>query len=125
MRACDQPQDLDNFVVLLKSFSGLEMKQEVAVFGCLLHNCAEYYWSLVAEHFVDYKELEIYQPKTSMLQFEFQKSGSSFTTREVVSYTLTNFVADIGGYLGLLLGASILSIYDYIILVVRKLFLQE
>jgi hypothetical protein len=36
-------------------------------------------------------------------------------TRDIALYGLTNFIADVGGYLGLLLGASILSIFDYCI----------
>jgi hypothetical protein len=31
---------------------------------------------------------------------------------ESISYQFVNFVADFGGYLGLLLGASLLDIYD-------------
>ena len=35
-------------------------------------------------------------------------------TEEVLAYTIEDLVADFGGYLGLLLGASILSMYDFI-----------
>jgi hypothetical protein len=33
-------------------------------------------------------------------------------TKEHITYQWENFVADFGGYLGLLLGASLLDIYD-------------
>ncbi len=33
---------------------------------------------------------------------------------EVPMYTLLNLVADVGGYMGLLLGGSVLSAYDFI-----------
>ncbi len=38
----------------------------------------------------------------------------SFPTLAIFRYDLNNVIADIGGYLGLLLGASILSIYNYL-----------
>ncbi len=42
-------------------------------------------------------------------------------TKEKLSYEFTNFVADFGGYLGLLLGASLLSIYDGLIEICRRI----
>jgi len=36
------------------------------------------------------------------------------TVQEVMLYKPSNFLADVGGYLGLLLGESILSIIEYI-----------
>ena len=41
--------------------------------------------------------------------------------KHVEMYKFMNFVADFGGYLGLLLGASILSIFDDVIGLCRKL----
>ena len=35
--------------------------------------------------------------------------------QQVRLYSLTNFIADFGGYLGLLLGASVLSMFDVIL----------
>jgi hypothetical protein len=32
--------------------------------------------------------------------------------KKLISYKIENFIADFGGYLGLLLGASLLDIYD-------------
>jgi hypothetical protein len=37
-------------------------------------------------------------------------------------YEFQQFIADFGGYLGLLLGASIPSIYDYLIGVLKRIF---
>ena len=36
------------------------------------------------------------------------------TVKEVVLYKTSNLIADVGGYLGLLLGESILSLIEYI-----------
>ena len=101
------------------------MKEEVRNFGCLRQNCDTFYWTSATEHDVDYKRSPGYIPKTSLLQYEFQRSSVSYVTRETLSYTPSNFIADVGGFLGLLLGASILSIYDAILLGFKKLLNQK
>ncbi len=42
--------------------------------------------------------------------------------KDIPLYTFTSFVADFGGYLGLLLGASLLSIFDDVVKSIVKLF---
>ena len=82
------------------------MKKE---YGCSQENCDKYSWP-VQQDFdgtVDamagnYSEVMFAIPKDTVVQ----------VTREVMAYTFANFVADFGGYLGLLLGASLMSIYD-------------
>ena len=48
------------------------------------------------------------------LLFFFSQHLQIVVTEEVLAYTIEDLVADFGGYLGLLLGASILSMYDFI-----------
>ena len=40
--------------------------------------------------------------------------------KEYLTYDGNDFVADFGGYLGLLLGHSILTFYDWIVLMIEK-----
>ena len=42
-------------------------------------------------------------------------SSNRETIQQVRLYTMTNFIADFGGYLGLLLGASMMSLFDIIL----------
>ena len=42
-------------------------------------------------------------------------------TRERKMYTADNLVADVGGYLGLLLGASALALFDHLLDMVKAL----
>ncbi len=47
---------------------------------------------------------------------EFYFSDTQFeTTVEILRYDNNDVIADVGGYLGLLLGASVLSIYDVLV----------
>jgi hypothetical protein len=48
----------------------------------------------------------------SNFQFSFKSNKKVELTKEHITYQWENFVADFGGYLGLLLGASLLDIYD-------------
>ena len=41
---------------------------------------------------------------------------------ESLAYTLISIVGDFGGYLGILMGASILSVYDIILYIFHKVF---
>ena len=41
---------------------------------------------------------------------------------ESLAYTLINLVAEFGGYSGILLGSSILSIYDYLAIFYHTIF---
>ncbi len=47
-----------------------------------------------------------------MVQVLLQRSVPVAVQRYSIAYGFSNFVADFGGYLGLLLGASLLSLYD-------------
>lgn len=48
---------------------------------------------------------------SSVLQFVI-KDGTIRVVEEQLLYDIDNFIADVGGYLGLLLGASIVSLFD-------------
>ena len=45
----------------------------------------------------------------------FMPSKELEIIQQVRLYTMTNFIADFGGYLGLLLGASMMSLFDLIL----------
>merc|ERR1712061_542020 len=55
----------------------------------------------------------IYPSKNSKLTLTFIfKDGSYQEVQEYIVYDIYSFIADVGGYLGLLLGYSLLSIYQ-------------
>ncbi len=84
-------------------------------FGCTLPNCQVQRWTEITNDEVDFKAIPFFQANTTYFQYQIQRTDdSTVVTKHMLAYTFTNFVADFGGYLGLLLGASLLSIYDYI-----------
>ncbi len=52
--------------------------------------------------------------------YMFFKTGRHFVRREFILYTWDSLVADIGGYLGLLLGHSLLSLFHSVTRALQK-----
>ena len=50
-----------------------------------------------------------------MMALEWEYINSDYIVRqEYLTYDINSFIADVGGYLGLLLGHSLLSIYEWL-----------
>ena len=90
-----------------------QIPDELERFGCFRSNCVENKWipqTLLDRGLKDDKndgtfgiiEILIISEDVNVLKYYKQ-------------YGVLNFFADVGGYLGLLLGASILSLIDFII----------
>ena len=82
---------------ILKSDANKELIDE----GCFMPNCKQRSWTIKKD-----KTLE--KNKTGF-QFQIPKHMKVLVREEVKLYTLINFFAEVGGYLGLLLGESLLS----------------
>ena len=82
---------------ILKSESSKELTNE----GCFMPNCMQRSWTIKKD-----KTLSI--NKTGF-QFQIPRHMKVLVREEVKLYTLINFFAEVGGYLGLLLGESLLS----------------
>merc|ERR1712051_1183951 len=78
--------------------------------GCLISNCKQKSWNIASV-----KRLE--NPKNfTYPAFMFSGKTKVLHRNEIELYTISSFFADIGGYLGLLLGESLVS---YFLLVVK------
>ena len=68
-------------------------------------------------------ETEGPSPKnSSMAKVIFYYSTTKYKTKEqFLTFTVSDFIANVGGYLGLLLGHSIMSLYDGIIRLSSKI----
>ena len=77
--------------------------KELIVERCFIPNCMQRSW----------QRSDIYQRTKEKLITEFQhvihQNSKQLVRQEVKLYTLINFFAEVGGYLGLLLGESLLS----------------
>ena len=94
-------------MMMHKDFSDLSEAEIYKFSGCLPH----------CEHDeIQVKSIGeplVYPSRNPTFTLEFQfEDGSYHTTEEYIVYDTDSFLADIGGYLGLLLGHSILSVYS-------------
>ncbi len=86
-----------------------EKEKELEEFGCRKPNCITDEWYMVSrDTFVNYEN----KNQFGAVVLEMSPNHCWKITKDVLIYGFGNFIADFGGYLGLLLGASILSIYD-------------
>ena len=74
--------------------------------GCLIPNCQQRSWDMKKDKFNDVG--------STSFEFFIPQKAKVLQRREVKLYTPINFFAEVGGYLGLLLGESLIS---YIIMI--------
>ncbi len=105
-RLCDTVMDKNNFVDTMNNLNTSHLWD----FGCFDYNCETVQWDIAKTSLSTENEED--EENVSRLSFMFQKSTPITVLKSSMAYGFSNFVADFGGYLGLLLGASLLSIYD-------------
>ena len=75
--------------------------------GCFIQNCQKQSWDMKKEKYTEFTNISAYY-------VDMYKKPKVLVRREVKLYTLINFFAEVGGYLGLLLGESLVS-YIFVI----------
>ena len=82
-----------------------EIEKELIDQGCIIPNCRQQTWSIESK-----EKLESHVNKTkTTLHYQFPHYTKVLVRNEIKLYTLSSFVADVGGFLGLLLGESMVS----------------
>ena len=127
-RICSNPQDLFEYRQLRLKISRGYYTDELHDFGCALKsmkNCKETIWTAQREISVEDSRVillgkilwqKILNPDEYGIVTISPVSTTVEETQEYYSYTKMDLLADIGGYMGLLLGASILSLFEDFIL---------
>ena len=115
--------------------------EELGDFGCLIPNCEETFWRYYAqdqyydERFEGFSNVRFFFPSKEVTYFNFQTIHRMIRNQvlfviskiqvdviqEVLAYTKNDLLADFGGYMGMFVGASIMSIYDVLISMMLKL----
>jgi hypothetical protein len=78
-----------------------EETKELVKEGCFIPNCLQQSWDMKKETFKEVTK--------SGFDFTISENSKVLVRREVKRYTFINFFAEVGGYLGLLLGESLIS----------------
>ena len=83
-----------------------ETREELINEGCFIPNCMQRSWKVENE-----RNIEKIKNDSIIIGFLFEMAQHTnvLIREEVELYTLINFFAEVGGYLGLLLGESLIS----------------
>ena len=113
---CEGEAKLEGFRQFYRDISTKATKEKIEQRGCFQPNCEMTSWK---NAYVDSFELE----KKNGTRLWFGLPSNTYTIRreEILLKDFPTFVADCGSYLGLFLGASVLSITDIIVSSCKKL----
>ena len=98
---CKGRDKFREFKNISKNILRTEETNELIKEGCFIPNCHQQSWDL--------KKEKITELKDSGIEFLMPQKPKVLVRREVKLYTAINFFAEVGGYLGLLLGESLIA----------------
>ena len=111
---CHGKDKFEEFRNLSMSIGEFEAKNEIYERGCIIPNCKQTTWNIKSSKKLD--QSDQWDPNSTYPHFIFSHETKVLLRNEIELYTISSFFADIGGYLGLLLGESLVS---YFLLVVK------
>ena len=87
-----------------------ETDEELNKEGCFIPDCQQKSWSIGFKETYDIKTMRHEMPMENATDgFLFEMPQETLVRKEVRLYTAINFFAEVGGYLGLLLGECLFS----------------
>ena len=113
--ACKGKNKFREFKNISMNILKTEETEELIKEGCFIPNCQQRSWEMKKARLTEFTGFEFMMPQKPKV----------FVRREVKLYKPINFFAEVGGYLGLLLGESLVSyilvISKWIHVIVKKL----
>ena len=106
MGLCKGNKKFEDFKNIAMNILNPEESDELINEGCFVPNCVQRSWSIRNQRNIERKEND---KLTTGFQFEMAPNTKVLVREETKLYTLINFFAEVGGYLGLLLGESLIS----------------
>ena len=101
MNICEGKEKFKQFKNIAMNILKPDENKKLINEGCFIPNCVQRSWKIKKEKDID--------EKRTGFEFEWFEPSKVLVREEVKLYTLVNFFAEVGGYLGLLLGESLLS----------------
>ena len=104
---CDGKDKFEEFRNLTMSIGEFEATNELEKMGCIIPNCQQKSWNIETTK----KLKNIFNPNATHPWFIFSLKTKVLLRNEIELYTVSSFFAEIGGYLGLFLGESMVSYF--------------
>ena len=117
---CQGKEKFTEFRNLSMSIGNPEVIGELETKGCIIPNCQERTWDIESFQKENTSNFNVSE-ENLMLTISFPHSSKVLVRNEINLYTVSSFFADIGGYLGLLLGESLISYFLLIIQWLKKI----
>ena len=117
---CQGKEKFTEFRNLSMSIGNPEVIEKLKKKGCIIPNCEERTWHIESFQKENLTNFNISE-ENLMLTISFSHSSKVLVRNEINLYTVSSFFADIGGYLGLLLGESLISYFLLIIQWLKKI----
>ena len=108
------------FKNLSLSIGNSEVIGELKKRGCLIPNCKQTTWKIQSG-----QQKKSHGHNKTELLLSFPHSSKVLIRNEINLYTVSSFFADFGGYMGLLLGESLISYFLLIIQWLKKIVLSR
>ena len=123
---CQGKEKFTEFRNLSMSIGNPEVIGELKKLGCIIPNCEERTWHIRSgqKENISYSMPDV-SGQNLLLTIDFPHSSKVLVRNEINLYTVSSFFADIGGYLGLLLGESLISYFLLIIQWLKKIVLSR
>ena len=117
---CQGKEKFTEFRNLSMSIGNSEVIEELEKEGCIIPNCEERTWHIESGQKENISNFNV-SGENLMLTISFPHSSKVLVRNEINLYTVSSFFADVGGYLGLLLGESLISYFLLIIQWLKKI----
>ena len=118
---CDGKDKFEEFKNLTMSIGEFEATNELEKMGCIISNCQQKSWNIETTT----KMKNPFNPNTTHPWFIFSHKTKVLLRNEIELYTVSSFFAEIGGYLGLFLGESMISYFLITVKWAQKFFLSH
>lgn len=111
LEKCESKHKTKDLVELIKKVNTEELNDEIVAFGCNITNCDSVKWASSSLQTVPLPN----DPGRVFFSLIFPSSAKVLVIEESLAYTMKNLLADFGGFAGIFVGASIMTIYDLLL----------
>ena len=118
-RICSGSDDFEAFQKISDVLEDVKESELLTMTGCQ-PPCVREDFTLKEAYQTQALDKTEHEAKKGAQVYFYFSSGAYLVNREVAMYSMSNLVADIGGYLGLLLGVSCFSVFDTLEKLIKK-----
>ena len=112
-RKCETAEELQKYRILSDSITSQTMTNKIRAKGCFKPNCKKTTWT--KNSFDEKWPRSNRTTNWTELMIDLPYSAKVYVKQEIKLADMSTFIADCGSYLGLFLGASLLSLTDLIV----------